>query len=34
MHDPGDHPGMPSAHDYCMPVDAALTVALSQALET
>jgi len=34
MHDPSDHPGMPSAHDYYMQVDAALTVALSQGLET
>jgi hypothetical protein len=34
MHDPSDHPGMPSAHDYCMQVDAVLTAALSQGLET
>jgi len=34
MHDPSDHPGMPSAHDYYTQVDAVLTVALSQGLET
>jgi len=33
-HDPSDHPGKPSAHDYYMLVDAVLTVVLSQGLET